>query len=138
MWRNIGDSGVQEFMSIVKAMADENRVRALLALRGGELCVCQIMELLDLAPSTVSKHMSILKQARLVKAAKRGRWVYYTLANESQTPGLVTEAISLVLGAVSQDPAILRDDERLRKLLQEHPHELCRLQTGKRDRRQAD
>jgi ArsR family transcriptional regulator, arsenate/arsenite/antimonite-responsive transcriptional repressor len=138
MWRNIGDCSVQEFMSIVKAMADENRVRALLALRGGELCVCQIIELLDLAPSTVSKHMSILKHARLVNASKRGRWVYYRLANELQTSGLVTEAISLVLGAVSQDPAILRDEERLRKILQEQPHESCRLLTGKRGRLQVD
>jgi ArsR family transcriptional regulator, arsenate/arsenite/antimonite-responsive transcriptional repressor len=43
-----------EFMNIVRALADENRVRALLSLREGELCLCQIIEFLGLAPSTVS------------------------------------------------------------------------------------
>ncbi len=124
---------MREFMSIVRALADENRVRALLALREGELCVCQIIELLNLAPSTVSKHMSILKQARLVEAAKRGRWVYYRLPHEDETTRLVTDAVSLVLGAVSSDPAILRDDDRLRMVLQEQPHELCKLQGRKRN-----
>ena len=45
---------MREFLNITKALADENRVRTLLALRQGELCVCQITELLALAPSTVS------------------------------------------------------------------------------------
>ncbi|MGO9567341.1 MAG: ArsR/SmtB family transcription factor [Desulfomonilaceae bacterium] len=128
---------MREFMSIVRALADENRVRALLALRDGELCVCQIIELLNLAPSTVSKHMSILKQARLVEAAKRGRWVYYRLPHEAETTRLVTETVSLVFGAVSNDPAILRDDERLRMVLQEQPRELCKLQGRKRDFQKA-
>ena len=66
-----------DFMAIAKALADENRVRLLLALQKQELCVCQLIELMGLAPSTVSKHMSILKQARLVEARKQGRWVYY-------------------------------------------------------------
>lgn len=60
-----------DFMAIAKALADENRVRLLLALQKQELCVCQLIELIGLAPSTVSKHMSILRQARLVEARVR-------------------------------------------------------------------
>ena len=57
-----------EFMNITKALADENRVRILLALHGrDELCVCQLIDLLQLAPSTVSKHLFILRNARLIK-----------------------------------------------------------------------
>jgi DNA-binding transcriptional ArsR family regulator len=59
-----------------KALADETRVRTLLSLRQGELCVCQITELFGLAPSTVSKHLSILFQAGLVDSRKDGRWMY--------------------------------------------------------------
>ena len=70
---------MREFMNITKALADENRVRTLLALRKGELCVCQITELFGLAPSTVSKHLSILFQAGLVESRKEGRWIYYQL-----------------------------------------------------------
>ena len=70
---------MREFMSITKALADENRIRTLLALRQGELCVCQITELFGLAPSTISKHLSILFQAGLVESRKDGRWFYYQL-----------------------------------------------------------
>ena len=59
-----------EFLNITKALAEENRVRILMALEVEELCVCQITELLELAPSTVSKHMSVLRQARLVEGRK--------------------------------------------------------------------
>ena len=69
---------MRDFMNIVKALGDENRVRALLALRTSELCVCQIIELLGLAPSTVSKHMSILKQARLVDTRENRVAGYFT------------------------------------------------------------
>ena len=71
---------MRDLMAVLKALADENRVRALMALRPGELCVCQIVELLGLAPSTVSKHMAILKQARLVDSRKQERWMFYRLA----------------------------------------------------------
>ncbi len=69
-------------MAVLKALADENRVRILTALRPKELCVCQIVELLGLAPSTVSKHMAILKQARLVDSRKESRWMFYRLAEK--------------------------------------------------------
>jgi len=118
-------------MGIVKALADENRVRALLSLREGELCVCQIIELLNLAPSTVSKHMTILKQARLVETTKRGRWVYYRLSNGREASGLVTDAVSFVLKSLSNNPTVLKDVERLRMVLETHPEELCRLQARK-------
>ena len=129
---------MREFMDVVRALADENRVRALLSLREGELCVCQIIELLNLAPSTVSKHMSVLKQARLVEATKRGRWVYYRLPNDAETSRLVGDAVSFVFGSVSNSSTILRDEERLREVLKEHPHELCRQQGRKRNLQKGD
>ena len=77
---------MRDLMAVTKALADESRVRILLALEAGELCVCQIVELLQLAPSTVSKHMSILKQARLLESRKEGRWMFYRLADETGLP----------------------------------------------------
>jgi DNA-binding transcriptional ArsR family regulator len=114
---------MRQFMAVIKALADENRVRALMALRGGELCVCQIIEFLALAPSTVSKHMSILKQAGLVEATKRGRWVYYGLPSYEETSSSVMEAISFALRMMTADPVIAKDDDRLRLVLETHPHE---------------
>src|ERR1035437_4814751 len=70
---------MRDCLNITKALSDENRLRMLMALRDGELCVCQLTELMGLAMSTVSKHLSILYQAGLVAARKDARWMYYSL-----------------------------------------------------------
>jgi ArsR family transcriptional regulator len=112
------------FMNITKALADENRVRALLALQGCELCACQIIELLGLAPSTVSRHMSILKQARLVQARKDGRWMYYRLPGKTASAP-VREAIAWIKKSLANDRRIQRDAVRLKAILAMDREILC-------------
>jgi len=73
---------MRDFLAITKALSDETRLRLLLALRDQEVCLCQLVELVSLASSTVSKHMSILRQSRLVDGRKDGRWMYYRLAGK--------------------------------------------------------
>jgi ArsR family transcriptional regulator len=119
---------MREFISITKALSDESRVRALLALRDRELCVCQIVELLGLSPSTVSKHMSILKHARLVEARKERRWMYYRLA-EDDAPAAVHAAIAWVLDVLSTTRRIKQDVKTLKEVLKIDPEELCRVQS---------
>jgi DNA-binding transcriptional ArsR family regulator len=112
-------------MAVFKALADENRVRILAALAGGELCACQIVELLGLAPSTVSKHVAILKQARLVDSRKQGRWVYCRQAEEDTTPA-AREASALVARLLSCEPKTREDLQRLNEIRKMDPEELCR------------
>lgn len=119
---------IERLLSVARALADSNRLRALAALEGGELCVCQMTELLDLAPSTVSKHMSVLRQAGLVQARKEGRWVHYRLPEKP--PALVAQAMSWVADSLSETPEILRDRRRLEEILQLEPKVLCQLQRG--------
>ena len=116
---------LREFMAVAKALADENRVRMLLALRGGELCVCQITELLGLALSTTSKHLSILYQAGLVDARKEGRWIYYSLPGK-EAPAAAREAIRWVVKGLAEDRRIAEDTARLKKVLALDPVKLCR------------
>jgi DNA-binding transcriptional ArsR family regulator len=115
---------MHEFMAISKALSDENRVRILLALKGGELCVCQIIELLNLAPSTVSKHMLILKHARLVESKKNGRWIYYRMADQNAS-GAVRDAIDWITRNLSENSQIQKDAEHLENILKSSPMELC-------------
>ena len=96
--------GLWDFMAIAKALSDEQRVRMLLALQGRELCLCQLVELVSLAPSTVSKHMSILRQSRLVEGRKEGRWMYYRLAGPRAAPA-VRQAIDWVRRSLVNDSA---------------------------------
>jgi len=115
------------FMTITKALSDENRVRTLLALDGRELCVCQIIELLALAPSTVSKHIQILANARLVKSRQDGRWRYYCLAGDD-APDEVREAIAWTFRSLSNTQQISLDAERIKEILKIGPEALCKAQ----------
>jgi len=118
---------MRKFMNITKALADENRVRALLALRKGELCVCQITELFGLAPSTISKHLSILFQAGLVESRKDGRWIYYQLPGKDAQV-VVREALDWIEKALADSPHVLEDNKQLKKILRQDPAELCKKQ----------
>lgn len=127
---------MQDFLSITKALSDENRVRILMALNAGELCVCQIIELLKLAPSTVSKHMSILKQARLVEGEKNGKWVYYRLPGVA--PKASIEAIEWVKRHLVSEANIKSDAKNLKLIMKQHPVEVCKKQKASKTARTAE
>jgi ArsR family transcriptional regulator, arsenate/arsenite/antimonite-responsive transcriptional repressor len=118
---------MREFMTLTKALADENRVRILLALRQQELCVCQITELFGLAPSTMSKHLSILYQAGLLNSRKEGRWIFYALPGK-EAPLAVRKAIEWVGSAVADSPRAADDAKRLKTVLKLDPAILCKKQ----------
>jgi ArsR family transcriptional regulator, arsenate/arsenite/antimonite-responsive transcriptional repressor len=118
---------MESVLAITRALSDENRLRALLALGDREVCVCQLIELLKLAPSTVSKHMSILKQARLVQGQKRGRWVYYRMAGP-EAPSEVRRALEWIHSCLQRSPNIRQDRHQLKTIARLDRHELCRRQ----------
>ncbi len=115
---------MQQFVNITRALSDANRVRALLALHGGDLCLCQIIELLKLSPSTVSKHMAILRQAGLVRMRKEGRWIYYNLPNGGAAPA-VAAAVKLVKQCLADDALAKKDARALSKVRRMKPEKLC-------------
>ncbi len=112
------------FMAITRALSDQNRVRTLMALKGRELCVCQIIKLLELAPSTVSKHMSILRQAGLVESRKDGRWVYYRRP-DAGVPAVTRSALAWCDASLSGTPTLSADEAHLKKILLTPLQELC-------------
>jgi ArsR family transcriptional regulator, arsenate/arsenite/antimonite-responsive transcriptional repressor len=118
---------VREVMAVIKALADETRLRILLSLTGGELCVCQIVELMGLAPSTVSKHLSILKQACLVDGRKEGRWMFYRLA-EKDASIEARRIAALVSELLASDSSVRDDAKRLKQVLKMDREELCQKQ----------
>jgi DNA-binding transcriptional ArsR family regulator len=117
-----------EFLNITKALSEENRLRILLALNHQELCVCQLIELLELAPSTVSKHVSVLRQARLVNGRKDGRWIFYHLAGDGSSIE-VKEAIAWVKKSLSQNERIQQDRKCLEEILRIDREVLCSRQS---------
>jgi len=103
---------VRRFLAVAAALSDPNRVRAVMALRGGELCVCDIMGLLGLAPSTVSKHLAVLWEAGLVERRKSGRWQHYRLAGGEADP-VVRGALAWMLGTLDAEPLVVADARRI-------------------------
>jgi len=73
---------LKESVEIFKALSDENRITIFKLLTCGELCVCDILENLNLSQPTVSHHLKVLYQANLIHVEKRGKWKYYSINNE--------------------------------------------------------
>jgi DNA-binding transcriptional ArsR family regulator len=118
---------MKEFMAITKALSDPGRVRILLSLQQGELCVCQITELFGLAPSTMSKHLSLLHQAGLVESRKSERWVYYRLPARDCSL-VVRDALDLVKRSLRKSDEAVEDAAKLKKVLKMDVQEICRRQ----------
>jgi len=114
-------------MAITKALSDPGRVRILLALEPGELCVCQITELFGLAPSTMSKHLAMLRQAGLVESRKEDRWVFCRLP-ERKAPALVREMLNLVKRSLMESEEALADQAKLKKIMKMDIKAICRRQ----------
>jgi ArsR family transcriptional regulator, lead/cadmium/zinc/bismuth-responsive transcriptional repressor len=76
------DETAKKQAEFLKAISDPARIRIIYALRDGELCVCEIMELLKMPQTMVSHHCKILKVAGIVSDRKFGKWVNYSLADK--------------------------------------------------------
>jgi DNA-binding transcriptional ArsR family regulator len=107
----------------LKALAHPGRLRILAMLRAGELCVCQMTAVLDLAASTVSAHLADLKRAGLVGERKDGRWVFHRL-DEGEAAAALLDPVWRAIGA---DAQVQADARLLRDLRRVSVEELCRV-----------
>lgn len=103
---------MKSITAIASALSDESRVRILAYLGGGELCLCQVIQMLGLAPSTVSKHMAILAAAGLVEMRKEGRWRYYRLAGRGASAP-ARGALRWLAEGLRDDPGIQGESRRV-------------------------
>ena len=103
---------LRKYEATMKAAADPTRVRILKMLEGGELCVCQIIAVLALSPSTVSKHLFLLKSAGLLNDRKEKKWVHYSLDRQSDDP-YVAGVLRELSSWLDRDPVVVRDRARL-------------------------
>lgn len=123
------DKILVEATGMAKALGDETRMRILALLENQELCACQIIEMFELANSTISRHLAVLKRAGLVQSRKSGRWIYFSWVEEPVgNAQFLQQWLSTV---VSQDPQVRQDRERMREILKIDPEVLCRIQNGK-------
>jgi ArsR family transcriptional regulator len=115
---------MREFLAVVSALSDPNRLRLLLSLQGREQCVCNLVDFIGLADSTVSKHMSILRQAGLVDSRKQGRWVYYRLADGDASP-FARQMLELTGEHLRGDKIISSDGIRMAEIVRQNADTKC-------------
>ena len=99
---------------LFRALSDATRVRILHLLRGGPLCVGDVVSALGVAQPRVSRHLAYLRRAGLVDDEKRGLWCFYRLA--SARPGVHQKALDLLDAAAAEIPQTARDQAALRRL----------------------
>jgi ArsR family transcriptional regulator len=115
---------MRELETILKAVADPSRTRILKLLEPGELCVCQIQAVLALAPSTVSKHLALLRSAGLVDDRKEGRWIHYRLVRSPRNP-YAAPVLEVLRGKLDLEGRIREDRDRLKRVLAVPVERLC-------------
>lgn len=102
---------LRAYETTMKAVADPTRVRILKILEGGELCVCQIIAVIALGQSTISKHLFLLRAAGLIKDRRDKKWIHYSLDGKSENPYVGT-LLRNIRKWLNDDPLILKDRER--------------------------
>jgi ArsR family transcriptional regulator len=118
---------MKDFIIVMKALSDPNRVKIVKMLQHKTMCVCEIQSVLQIAQPTVSKHLKILENAGIVRFRKDGLWINYFLADGSSSP----YAASL-LGNIRH---WLENDTEISDIIEKLPHvtreEICGRQLTK-------
>ena len=96
---------MKQFIRVMKALSDPNRVRVIKILGIKQLCVCELQDLVGLAQSTVSKHLKVLEEAGLVDYEKEGSWFIYRLTEgeESDYAGVMLDNLK---GWLNDEPKL--------------------------------
>lgn len=80
---------VEAFVDLFKLLGDRNRLTIILCLKERELCVCELVEILDASQPNISQHLRKLKDAGLLSERREGQWIYYSL-NIDEKPEVQT------------------------------------------------
>jgi len=115
---------MRDFESALKAAGDPTRTRILKLLEQGEMCVCQVQAVLELATSTVSKHLAILKAAGLVDDRRDGKWIHYGLTRGRRNPH-ADAVLTLLRGRLEDEDRIATDRRRLKRVMSVPVERLC-------------
>ncbi len=102
---------MRQHLKVFKALGDRNRLRIMKMLEVKAMCVCEITHVLNLAPSTVSKHLSLLHEADLIEDRKERKWVNYSLPGKGRIP-LVSEMLKLIRISLEDDSQIQADRKK--------------------------
>ena len=102
-------------LELFKILSDETRLRLILALLKDEFCVCELVDALNISQYNISRHLGVLRKAKLVDDRKEGVWVYYRLTSGMEPIAL--EIFKTLSGYLANEEIIKEDSRRLYKRL---------------------
>jgi len=111
---------MKSYLNILKCLGDANRLRILLMLEIRPLCVCEISEVLNIALSTISAHLKLLKSSGLIEDEKDGRWVIYRLVRDND---FFNELLNILKEKLQNDEEVIHD----RTVISHITREICAL-----------
>lgn len=115
---------LRDYERVMKSVADPTRVRILKLLEGGEMCVCQVIAVMEFNQSTISKHLFLLKAAGLVRERREGKWVHYSLDGSGGSP-YARKMLKVLKNWLNDDPVVERDRKREAIARDVGPMEIC-------------
>jgi ArsR family transcriptional regulator, arsenate/arsenite/antimonite-responsive transcriptional repressor len=116
---------MDDLLHAARTLADPTRVRILTALRGRELCVCELCDALEVSQSTLSTHLRVIRAAGLVRTRKEGKWIYY--APEPAKERLLEGVFKFFSAELGANDLLRRDAHRLaHRLAQREGGACCR------------
>ncbi len=122
---------MNDIVLLGKALADPTRVRIIYALFHSDLCVCEMVDCLELGQSTLSNHLQTIRQANIVQTTRRHKMVNYALTEEAkQLIGPIAKANQ---PALKSDKRLARDKERINQRLKFRTNGICDLGPGQLD-----
>jgi ArsR family transcriptional regulator len=113
----------RDYVNVFKALSDPNRIRIVIMLGERELCMCEVREMLSLSNSTVSKHLTILRDAGLLLDSKEGKWVNFRLNDKSESR-FIRSMIALIKSSFKDD-GVVQDD--LKKVHRVSRMKICKI-----------
>jgi ArsR family transcriptional regulator len=113
---------MQAAVTFAKALADATRLRVIAALRQRELCVCELCDALEATQSTLSTHLTLLRDAGITRTRKQGKWIYYRLSEEAAP---LIETFLRHFADAKRDKRMRRDNDRVRQRIKLRENGCC-------------
>ncbi len=99
-------------LSLLKALADETRLRIINLLNTREFCVCEIEEVLNMSEPRISRHLKILKKSGIVKCRRDSKWCYYKIVSNNY----IKSIIRLLLQKIKNDELFIKDIKKSKNI----------------------
>ena len=107
---------MQKILEILKILSDEVRLKIISLLAENELCVCELMEALEMSQSRISNHLRILRTTGIIEAKREGKWIFYSVARDT-TDKALWKIVQTIVDKVDKGDYLTKEKILIKKLI---------------------